>query len=84
MAILSFVLPPLFHLYIITVPNLTKHQSAIMVNREEREQLENEAKNHYYRGVAHTVGGILLSIIATSVTVYDVISKLESGHGCSA
>jgi hypothetical protein len=55
-----------------------------MVNREEREQLENEAKNHYYRGVAHTVGGILLSIIATSVTVYDVISKLESGHGCSA
>lgn len=83
-AILSFVLPPLFHLYIITVPNLTKHQSAIMVNREERERLENEAKNHYYRGVAHTVGGILLSIIATSVTVYDVISKLESGHGCSA
>jgi hypothetical protein len=85
-AILSFVLPPLFHLFIITIPKLEKQKSAISVinsfSSHEKEH-ENEIKNQYYRGVAHSIGGIALSIVATTVTTTYVIEKLYHGESCA-
>lgn len=86
MVILSFILPPLFHLYIITIPKLHKQKSAIAtLNNLDYLGADDEQtlKRNYYLGVAHTVGGIILSVVATSVTAYDVASKLSSGAGCS-
>jgi hypothetical protein len=85
-AILSFVLPPVFHLFIITIPKMEKHKSAIsMINKfsSHEEEDENEIKNQYYRGVAHSLGGIALSIVATMVTTSYVIEKLYRGESCA-
>lgn len=82
--ILSFILPPLFHLFIITVPKLNKQKSAIsQQSLSYMEDDEKVIKRNYYIGVAHTLAGIVLSLIATSVTAFDVWSKLSSGAGCS-
>lgn len=82
--ILSFILPPLFHLFIITVPKLNKQKSAIsQQSLSYMEEDEKVIKRNYYFGVAHTLAGIVLSLIATSVTAFDVWSKLSSGAGCS-
>jgi hypothetical protein len=80
-AILSFILPPLFHFYLIILPKLNRPKSAIYSHYQESWN-EDEIRSHYYRGIAHIAVGVLLSIVATVVTTYDAILKLQSGEGC--
>jgi hypothetical protein len=87
-ATLSFILPPLFHLFLITLPKLNKQKSAIAKSSSQHYQQyeevddEEQLKRDYYKGVVHTVAGILLSAIATSITCYDAVTKLMHGGVC--
>lgn len=91
-AILSFVLPPILNLLIVTLPSLQSQQHQQQNNQRLPVYVtghiaiqydgSNVSKHDYYKDLALFLCGVMLSMISTTVTVMDVINRMEKGLTC--
>lgn len=72
-------------MHIITYPNYLQQDGvrSALDKLPNAVEVKDVARYHYYEDCIYTACGIVLSVIATTVTSLDVIAKLSSGGSCS-
>ena len=87
--ILSFVLPPLLHLMLVTRPLMLPMQSTLAISQtfsmkktdsfwEYHDKDFISPQKQYYIDIALTVCGLAICVIGTSIMVYNVYNSLNS------
>ncbi len=85
-AITSFVLPPVLHLYIISHPTKRIVGSLRQIALQKLPFSSGNEYNpvEYYKDIIYTICGILLTLVATSMTLVGFVDQMSSGQGCNA